>query len=72
MQQREFWDETIDAKLVPQQRVRQLTVEHAPVPQFREETVEAVKLVSQEREQQRTGEHAPVPQVLEEIVEVEK
>ena len=56
-------------KLVPHARVQQRTVEHEPVPQVLEETVE-VALVPQERVQQRTVDHVPVPQFLEETVEV--
>ena len=53
-----------EEKLIPQERVHQPTVEHAPVPQILEETVEVV-----ERVQRRTVD-APRPQVLEETVMV--
>ena len=58
-----------EEKLVPQERVQQPTVEHAPVPQILEETVEVVRLSLHERVQQRTVD-VPVPQVLEETVEM--
>ena len=51
-------------KLVPQERVQQRTVEHAPVPQSLEETVELVSLVSRERVQQL------IPQMVGENVDV--
>ena len=61
--------ETVEVmKLVPQERVQQPIVEHAPVPQFLQETVEVV-LTSTERVQQRTVD-VPVPQVLEETVQI--
>ena len=56
--------------LVPQERMQHRTVNHAPVPQFLDETVE-VKLVSQGRVQQQTAEQfVDVPQILEEHVDV--
>ena len=63
-------EETVGAvKLVPQERVQQRVVEHEPVPQILQETVEVV-LIPQERVQQRVVEHEPVPQILQETVEV--
>ena len=59
-----------EEKLFLQERMQQPTVEHAPVPQIREETVEVV-LAPTERVQQRTVD-VPMPQVLEETVEVVK
>ena len=56
------------AAVVQELKLVQRTVEHVPVPQIMEETVE-VALVPHERGKQRTVD-VPMPQVLEETVEV--
>ena len=44
-----------EEKLVPQKRVQQPTVEHAPVPHIPEETVEMMRLVQRTAEQMQCG-----------------
>ena len=57
-----------EEKLVPQDRVQQPTVEHAPVPQLLEETVE-LALSPTERVQRRTVD-VPMSQVLGDTIVV--
>ena len=59
----QFLEETVEVKLVSQERVQQRRVEHAPVPQVLEEIVEVV-LAPTKRVRQQTVEHVPVPQIL--------
>ena len=60
-----------EEKLVPQERVQQQTVLHAPVPQILEETVEVVRFVQRERVQQRTAKKiVDVPPFAEETLEM--
>ena len=60
-----------EEQLVPQERVRQWTVEQVPMPQFLEETVEVVRLIPQERVQWIDDEmvEVPIPQIVEETGE---
>ena len=63
------------ARLDPQERVQQRTVEHAPVPRILEETVEVVRFIPQERvqwidEQIVEVRNLQVPEHSEQIVDV--
>ena len=57
-------------KLVPQGRVQQPTVEHAPVSQILAETVEVEVVLAPTERVQRGPVDLPMPHVLEETVEV--